>query len=599
MNEKKSLQDILSQIAEETGATKKLTDNFLRTLFEITEEALQKDGIAKIPNLGTFKIIAIEERKSVNVQDGTEMIIPAHKKVSFTPEKNLKDEINKPYAHLETYVLNADGPIDTDPEDDNDDDEELLTATIPSVTPNAVQENQSVEEDNSSKDSSLHHENEPTPFTYTTISQPMADNTNTPENVSTTDANNEITNLSSPTQVEQNPTSVETNPIQENPSPVTVDTPPTQVEPSPVTVDTNPIQVEQPTVTVDANPIQVEQPTVSVENSSNVESATTTVQDGTTEVTNNSAEEVITPAESATEKVEESTTETTVQKDITGSDNTSAESADEPVADTENVETKAEEEPSNKKDEEEKQTAISKDKKSKKDTQKTKGKDRKSEKESGKNTNKMWLLWVVLGCIFIVGLLFFLKYVLDKQDSKPEEQAPTTVVEDGKDKAAEAISTTTKDNQEDDFDEFESAPETTYDNPEAYISSDSDKDTNSETTEESSSVDQAATHTFDSQLIDFMKVNHPELNFPSQVKIREEYVVKEGSRLAQISRNVYNGVFNFWGYIYFFNKDVLSSPNDVKPGMTLKIPDMDETFTNSYSEKYKKIADEVNGILNK
>lgn len=574
MNEKKSLQDILGQIAEETGATKKLTDNFLRTLFEITEEALQKDGIAKIPNLGTFKIIAIEERKSVNVQDGTEMIIPAHKKVSFTPEKNLKDDINKPYAHLETYVLNADGPIDTDPEDDNDDDEEMLTSATSSVTPDAVQKNQSFEDDNSSKDSPLHHENESTPFTYTTISQPMADNTNTPENVSTTEANNEINNPSTPTQVEQTTTAAETNPIQVDPSPVTVDTHSTQVEPSSVTVDTNPIQAEQPTVSVD--------------NSSIVESTTTTVQDGTTEVTNNNAEEVVTPTESATE--------TTVQQDITENKSTSDESPNEPVADTKEVETKTEEETADKKEEEEKQAATSKDKKNKKDKPKIKSKDKKSEKESGKNASKMWLLWVVLGCIFIVGLLFLIKYVLDK-DSKPEEQAPTTVVEDGKGKADKTTSTTTKDNQEDDIDEFESAPETTYDNPEAYISSESDNNSSSEASNESSTSEQTATHTFDSQLIDFMKVNHPELNFPSQVKIREEYVVKEGSRLAQISRNVYNGVFNFWGYIYFFNKDVLSSPNDVKPGMTLKIPDMDETFTNPYSEKYKKIADEVNGIL--
>lgn len=596
MNEKKSLQDILGQIAEETGATKKLTDNFLRTLFEITEEALQKDGIAKIPNLGTFKIIAIEERKSVNVQDGTEMIIPAHKKVSFTPEKNLKDDINKPYAHLETYVLNADGPIDTDPEDDNDDDEEMLTSATSSVTPDAVQKNQSFEDDNSSKDSPLHHENESTPFTYTTISQPMADNTNTPENVSTTEANNEINNPSTPTQVEQTTTAVETNPIQVDPSPVTVDTHSTQVEPSSVTVDTNPIQTEQPTITADTNPIQVEQPTVSVDNSSIVESTTTTVQDGTTEVTNNNAEEVVTPTESATGTAVESTTGTTVQQGITENKNTSDESPNEPVADTKEVETKTEEETADKKEEEEKQAATSKDKKNKKDKPKIKNKDKKSEKESGKNASKMWLLWVVLGCIFIVGLLFLIKYVLDK-DSKPEEQAPTTVVEDEKGKADKTTSTTTKDNQEDDIDEFESAPETTYDNPEAYISSESDNNSSSEASNESSTSEQTATHTFDSQLIDFMKVNHPELNFPSQVKIREEYVVKEGSRLAQISRNVYNGVFNFWGYIYFFNKDVLSSPNDVKPGMTLKIPDMDETFTNPYSEKYKKIADEVNGIL--
>ena len=102
MNIKLTLQEIIDKLSEQSGQSKKISENFLRILIDVIEEGLKKDGIAKVKGLGTFKIISIEQRKSVNVQDGSEYIIPAHNKISFTPEKTLKEEINKPYSHLET-----------------------------------------------------------------------------------------------------------------------------------------------------------------------------------------------------------------------------------------------------------------------------------------------------------------------------------------------------------------------------------------------------------------------------------------------------------------------------------------------------------------
>ncbi len=118
-----TLQDIIDQTAEQNGTTKKLSEDFLRELFTIIEETLGKGDVVKIKGLGTFKLQTVDERKSVNVQTGEEIIIPAHNKISFTPEKELKAAINKPYSHLETYVLSHDGPVDGTPDEENEDEE--------------------------------------------------------------------------------------------------------------------------------------------------------------------------------------------------------------------------------------------------------------------------------------------------------------------------------------------------------------------------------------------------------------------------------------------------------------------------------------------
>jgi len=118
-----TLQDIIDRIAEQNGVTKKLSEDFLRELLAIVEETLSKGDVVKIKGFGTFKLLPVEERKSVNVQTGEEMTIPAHNKISFTPEKELKAAINKPYSHLETYILSQDGPVDNMPEEENEEEE--------------------------------------------------------------------------------------------------------------------------------------------------------------------------------------------------------------------------------------------------------------------------------------------------------------------------------------------------------------------------------------------------------------------------------------------------------------------------------------------
>lgn len=50
-------------------------------------------------------------------------------------------------------------------------------------------------------------------------------------------------------------------------------------------------------------------------------------------------------------------------------------------------------------------------------------------------------------------------------------------------------------------------------------------------------------------------------------------VVREGSRLSQIARRHY-GEPEYWVYIYEANRDVIRNPQDIQPGITLRIPDL-------------------------
>ena len=110
-NEKISSLELVSVISDLTGATKKNATAFMRQFAETIEAALLRDGIVKIKGFGTFKIVWNESRSSVNVQTGERYEIAGHNKISFTPDDEMKDIVNRPYAHLEPVNLDGDAEI--------------------------------------------------------------------------------------------------------------------------------------------------------------------------------------------------------------------------------------------------------------------------------------------------------------------------------------------------------------------------------------------------------------------------------------------------------------------------------------------------------
>ena len=101
-----SLQELAEfMTAADVTLDKKTCEAFARTLFEVVEEALLSDKFVKVKGFGTFKLVAVSDRESVNINTGERFQIEGHTKVSFIPDNTLKEEINRPFAHFETIDL--------------------------------------------------------------------------------------------------------------------------------------------------------------------------------------------------------------------------------------------------------------------------------------------------------------------------------------------------------------------------------------------------------------------------------------------------------------------------------------------------------------
>ena len=101
-----SIQDLSSVLVEKRGLSKKDASNFITEMFDIVQQELEKDKIVKIKGLGTFKIIDVDDRESVNVNTGERVLIEGHGKITFTPDLLMKELVNKPFSQFETVVLN-------------------------------------------------------------------------------------------------------------------------------------------------------------------------------------------------------------------------------------------------------------------------------------------------------------------------------------------------------------------------------------------------------------------------------------------------------------------------------------------------------------
>lgn len=101
-----SILDLAAILADSYGMDAKTSQTFVKTVFEIVEEFIAKDKLVKIKGFGTFKLINVSDRESVNVNTGERIVIAGHSKLTFTPDSALKDAVNRPFADFETTTLN-------------------------------------------------------------------------------------------------------------------------------------------------------------------------------------------------------------------------------------------------------------------------------------------------------------------------------------------------------------------------------------------------------------------------------------------------------------------------------------------------------------
>ena len=108
MENKITLSQLARTLAQKMGIPQKKAEAFLKEFFDSIAENVKTDKLVKVKGLGTFKLIDVNDRESVNVHTGERIVIPGHSKLSFTPEASLRDTVNRPFADFQTVVINDD-----------------------------------------------------------------------------------------------------------------------------------------------------------------------------------------------------------------------------------------------------------------------------------------------------------------------------------------------------------------------------------------------------------------------------------------------------------------------------------------------------------
>ena len=99
-------QDLAAELATNTGMQRKDAEAFVRTFFDTLGKSILEEKSVKVKALGTFKMVEVQDRESVNVNTGERFTISGHAKIGFLPDSALKELVNKPFADFQTVILN-------------------------------------------------------------------------------------------------------------------------------------------------------------------------------------------------------------------------------------------------------------------------------------------------------------------------------------------------------------------------------------------------------------------------------------------------------------------------------------------------------------
>lgn len=133
MNNRLNIQDLAGLLSEHTGKDKGEVERFLRDFISVVSEGVYTDKIVKVKGLGTFKIISVEKRESIHVNTGERFLIPEHYKFSFLPDKDLREQVNKPFSIFETTEINEN--VDFSDMDESVEEKETEDESVEEVMP--------------------------------------------------------------------------------------------------------------------------------------------------------------------------------------------------------------------------------------------------------------------------------------------------------------------------------------------------------------------------------------------------------------------------------------------------------------------------------
>ena len=138
MDKKINLSQLADLMSEAGGMSKVASEQFVKNFFDIISKGVLDEGIVKVKGFGTFKLLQMENRESVNVNTGERFTIEGHQKISFTPDAELKERINKPFSAFETVVITEEQSAELS--DVEITKEELLTAESDNEEPVRIEE---------------------------------------------------------------------------------------------------------------------------------------------------------------------------------------------------------------------------------------------------------------------------------------------------------------------------------------------------------------------------------------------------------------------------------------------------------------------------
>lgn len=147
--EKISIHELAAVLTVKNGLKKKEAEQFVSMIFSVVKDHLISERQVKIKGLGTFKIVDIEPRESINVNTGERMLIEGHEKITFTPDTAMKELVNRPFSQFQTVILNEGVDFDAvnmdsslaEPETENEwEEDNVLSVEEPNVTPDVEEE---------------------------------------------------------------------------------------------------------------------------------------------------------------------------------------------------------------------------------------------------------------------------------------------------------------------------------------------------------------------------------------------------------------------------------------------------------------------------
>ena len=130
MDNKINLSQLADLLSQAGGMSKAASEQFVKNFFDIISQSVLSEGLVKVKGLGTFKLVQMEDRESVNVNSGERFTIEGHQKISFIPDADLKERINKPFAAFETVEISEEQAAQIDKMEQNENSTKITTDSM-------------------------------------------------------------------------------------------------------------------------------------------------------------------------------------------------------------------------------------------------------------------------------------------------------------------------------------------------------------------------------------------------------------------------------------------------------------------------------------